>query len=936
MQLSVLGPLEAFTADGRPLDLALRERRILELLAAAAPRNVSATEIVEALWPDGPPRTAANQVQGCIGRIRRAVPESEGKVVLTVARGYRLADEVGLDLHRYREAVRLGREALAAQRPEEAHAQFSTAMDLWRDDPFPDAVPGNRASALAARLRSAHLDLCEEHWLLTARTDPAQAVAELQQVVELHPLRESAWAALMRAQVTAGKSSEAVDTYGRARTFLRRTLGVEPSEPLRSLHTAVLRGEEQPAHPPTRPVAAGHLPPAPVGFVGREELQQQVSAALLGPMVRRVVVVHGPAGIGKTALALKVAHEVAPHFPDGVLHVPVHGPGQTLSTEQVVEELLSQLGVPTRSGMAEHEQRRRALAEELSTRRVLVVLDDLIDADQLHRVLPVGPVTVLATTTHPVPPSPGVTCLPVPPLDPEESVQLLHAALGSERTEGHEAAAAAVARACGHSPLALNLVAGRLRTRPSWSLEVLLDRLLTPGQSLPELAEHGFDLGAGVENVVQGLGAAAREAFALLPLAGEDPFPGWVVGALTGRDDWFDQVDALVDAHLLLEEGVDALGQPRYRVPTLTRAVAQGHADALGAEAVRAAAGRLVATWWTLVEQTRRELPPALYDLDLVAPEITPPEPATALDRGTQRALGTARAWLHTERRPAAAAVQLAAEHDLPGLAAGLACSLMTFFDYEWLHEEWRATAGTALAAVEAAGAATGSTPDRPEGDPDLLGMPVDAVTRARLQRGVAQFDLYRQRYEQAEERLLEALDAFEAAGDERGIALTHLNLLTATRETHRRAEAHSHAREAGRCGVLRIRASARSVRAGLMLGDDRPEEALELYDLAVSDATRADDPHRLGLALRGRARTLARLGRMPRAVSEAERSVALFDQIEDSGCLAHALRILGELRAEAGDEAGAREAMERADGLYLTVGRPGARGPYDAAARFR
>ncbi|OFS14460.1 hypothetical protein [Kytococcus sp. HMSC28H12] len=200
----------------------------------------------------------------------------------------------------------------------------------------------------------------------------------------------------------------------------------------------------------------------------------------------------------------------------------------------------------------------------------------------------------------------------------------------------------------------------------------------------------------------------------------------------------------------------------------------------------------------------------------------------------------------------------------------------------------------------------------------------------------MAQFDLYRQRYEQAEERLLEALDAFEAAGDERGIALTHLNLLTATRETHRRAEAHSHAREAGRCGVLRIRASARSVRAGLMLGDDRPEEALELYDLAVSDATRADDPHRLGLALRGRARTLARLGRMPRAVSEAERSVALFDQIEDSGCLAHALRILGELRAEAGDEAGAREAMERADGLYLTVGRPGARGPYDAAARFR
>ncbi|WP_180802206.1 BTAD domain-containing putative transcriptional regulator [Kytococcus schroeteri] len=919
MQLSVLGPLEVVGEDDREVSLALREVRILELLAAAAPHQVPTEEIIAALWPQDPPGTARNQVQGCVGRIRRAAGGAGVPMVDTTSRGYRLSPSVDLDLRRYRELARAGREAAAAGLTEQAITHLAAAMGTWRSRPFPDSLAGTRASGLSAQLRAEHLDLCELRWSLTSRTEPERAVAELERMVTLSPLRESAWGELMCALARSGKTAEALGVFARLRTTLRDALGTVPSETLQTLHTRILRGEDAGSLWAEPAGTCSNLPPTAELFVGRAALQDAMRAHLVADGERRVVALHGPRGIGRTSLAVRVAGTLADTFRDGVLYVSARGQAEEArSARWVLAELLTQTGAERAELPEDEAALRTALGRRLTGRRVLLVLDDLRDAGQVRRVLPDGPVHAVVTSLRPLPELDDALVRRVPPLTREESLDLLRGLLGAERVDGQERLALAVARACRHNPLALRVATQHMRSHTGWGLEVLLDRVTTVGQPLPELSVRGVDPAADVAAAAADLPPEAADLLPLLHLLGEESFPGWAVGALAGRCEWFDLLDQLVERDLLHDQGVDGLGQPRFVVPPLTAAVSRERAEDVDPALLREAAGRLARTWWWAVDSAVVAVPLTLHHPGVALPAVDVPAPETELDAGAQRALRSGREWLHCEHRSAMAAVHCAADHGWPELAARLTTALEPFFDYRWMHDEWEQVVDRSLEALE-------------EGDGPGLEM-----AQARMLITSAQLHAYRGRYEATQQRARQALDLFERAGVADGCALAHLALAVALRETHHPQEALEHVQQAAGASSLHVRAVALSVWGGLLHRAGQHEEALTLYDRSVADATEVGDDHRLAQALRGRSTVLHALGRTPAALAEAERSAGLFDRLGDEGCLAHALRVLARLRGETGNTAGADAAHRRADALYLAVGRPGTRGPFDVAAGYR
>ncbi|WP_404372209.1 BTAD domain-containing putative transcriptional regulator [Kytococcus sedentarius] len=921
MYLAVLGTLVVTDDAGRTHEFARRERRVLELLAARAPRPVPAHEIIEALWPENPPASAANQVQGCCSRIRRALTGPNGSPIVYAAGTYRLSDAVELDLERFRTHVREARAALAQPGAEDrAEQELAAALELWRGDPFPDALPGTHPAGLTPSLKRTHTDACEQYWGLVARTDPDQAIAELERMVALNPMRESTWAALISSLAAAGRRAEALSTFARLRHTLRETLGVHPPQELLALHEQILRGESLRAAPAAtaenRP--EGHLPPPPPTFVGRQPLLARIDQALTRDGVR--VVLHGRSGIGTSALAVHAAHQVGSRFGGGVFYVNAHGGTSMQRTPgTVLEDLLAQAGRPRHDIPTDEESKRRAWATVLRQRRALVVVDGAPDQAFTEAILPAGVGMALVTSSRPLRSLPQVENLAVGPLLPSDSVELLRRSLGPDRLAGQEDRARAVAEACGHDPTALHLVCSKLRSHPGWDLGVVLDQLRSTDLVLPHLAASGLDLRAGIESVLEDLPTVAREAFDLLPLLGESPFPGWTIGALVGTPQWFGVVDSLVEAHLLIEEGTDSLGQPRYTMQTLTRAVARARGERGDPAVLRAACGRLVRTWWALAHRAVQGVPPTLYDpvlLDPAADEKVP-EPATLLDAGTLRSVERPREWLRTERHGLSAAVELAAEHDWPLEAAGLTGALLPFYDYEWLHGDWGRTTGHCLAALDRVPEADRTREHR--------------LARARIIRARAHLQMYQARHEAGESLARQALELFTAEGDDRGADLSRLNLVTATRELKRHEEALQHALEAQRSEVPRIRSAALSVTGGLFNMAGRHAEAVECYDQAVADAVLGEDDHRLALAIRGRGIALSRLGKLTEAVAEVQRSIGLLQEIEDPGCVAQALRSLSSLREQQGDLAAAEAARQEFEAFYASVGRPGTRGPYDA-----
>ena len=573
----MLGPLEVRTDDGGLADVpGARLRGLLIALALRPDRVVPKASLVDWIWGEDPPADAANALQRLVSRLRKALPEAaiEGQ-----PDGYRLrVAPDAVDAARFERLVSAGqaRTEDAAQRAR----LLREALELWRGAAMQDVGLLDSAAFDAAVIRLEELRLTAAEERADAEITlgrGAELVTELSDLVAAHPVRERLVAALMRALVAAGRDSEALLVYQRAREALADALGVDPSPELAALHVALLRGELGRREETRKTNLRAEL----TSFVGKDA---DVGAVRELIAARRLTTLIGPGGSGKTRLATETARTLLGDLPDGAWLVDLAAIG---ADGDMAQSTLTALGLrDALLGETPNAEPTDRLIAAIREREALLILDNcehVIESAAVfaHRVLgECQRLRILATSREPL----GITgeaLWVVEPLAlPEEdagsadiesspAVQLLRDRAGEVRRDlasdtGTLATMARVCRALDGMPLAIELAAARLRTMSIDQLASRLDdrfRLLTGGsrtalprhRTLRAMVDWSWELLTDAERMVLRRlsvfsGGASLEA------------AEWVcAGDAVGQDQVLDLLTALTEKSLLLNDGGNAL-----------------------------------------------------------------------------------------------------------------------------------------------------------------------------------------------------------------------------------------------------------------------------------------------------------------------------------------------------------------------------------------
>jgi len=485
LTVEMLGPLRV-SVDGRAIELpAGRLRALLALLAMAAGSPVPTDRVATAVWGADAHGDLRGNVRTNIKRLRRALG-SAGQLIAARPGGYLLAAEPD-DV----DALRFGRlleEGTGASDPTVERLRLTAALSLWRGTPF----DGIRSEWLE---QSAGLALWERYLTAVERRidlDLASGVpiagtdlAELVELAERHPLREPLWARLLRILQSAGRPAEALERYETIRGRLVEELGADPSSELRQIHADLLVGGATPG----KRTAPRQLPAAVGGFAGRKAAMAALDA-LLGPLDETrslsplIAVIAGTAGVGKTTLAVQFAHRVAERFPDGQLYLDLRGygpSGEPVRPGAAIADLLSALQVPPDRIPDSLEAQAGLYRSLLAGRRVLVLLDNAREADQVAPLLPAAPGCLVVVTSRDhltgFVTAYGAHPLTLDVLPPDEATQVLAYRLGYDRITAEPAAVDEIVRRCAGLPLALAIVAARAAIHPAHPLGALAREL---------------------------------------------------------------------------------------------------------------------------------------------------------------------------------------------------------------------------------------------------------------------------------------------------------------------------------------------------------------------------------------------------------------------------------------------------------------------------
>ncbi|OEJ27971.1 hypothetical protein AR457_29360 [Streptomyces agglomeratus] len=606
-----------------------KQRAVIGVLASRVNEIVGVEEIVDAVWGSAVPQTAANGVHTYVAGLRRVLEPGRGRresggVLTSSGGGYALClnpEEVDAALFEWHHAE--ARRLHAEDRPWEALREFDAALGLWRGDAYAN-VPGPFAEMERTRLAELRLTAVEE-WaadmLLVGRH--AEVVATLSNLVTREPLRERLRWFLMLTLYRCGRRAHALAVYRETRRLFNDELGLEPGLELQSLHAQILAG-----HPdlvsripgmdkgrqaaalvsgtPQAPPRPAQLPYSARGFVGRsEELAEletlTVQAGVRPEMRPTLVVIEGASGVGKSTLALHAARQLYDRFPDGQLYVDLYGASsrhQPLSSLDALAQLLSGLGV-AESRLPDDLAGRSALYRSLlHGKRVLVVLDDAVNAEQVRPLIPGGPACVLVTSRRRqrgLVVRDGAYRISLKPLAPGESVRLLGYLIGKDRLEGQREAAYRLADMCSHLPLALRIAAEGLAGHPRLTLADLVQQHAAENGRLDRLAvedDVAASLRAAFAVSCHALPADAARLFRLLGLYHGDVITAPVSAALmgSGRARAERLLGVLADSHLLEEAGEDT-----YRFHSLLKIYAAECAEQESSAHRTAALARLLA-----------------------------------------------------------------------------------------------------------------------------------------------------------------------------------------------------------------------------------------------------------------------------------------------------------------------------------------------------
>ncbi|BCB76631.1 BTAD domain-containing putative transcriptional regulator [Phytohabitans flavus] len=721
MEFRLLGPVEV-RLDGQPLALGgPRQRTVLAALALRANEVVSVDQLTAAVW-DRLPASPSSNIRTYVRQLRQLLdgPGSRAPRLLTRAPGYQLIVHPGeLDVEVFEELTERGVTALARHDLTAGVAYLDRALRLWRGDPLAGLQPGPALAAEAVRLGERRLSAAEHLAQMRIRLGQyAEAVGELRRLVVSHPLREGLWAQLLLALYRGGRQAEALDAYQQVRRLLVAELGVEPGQELRRLHRAIVSDEledvfqpasDEPAAAPDPPEPAlsphRQLPMDIAEFTGREaelrRLRALASATLDAPAgvdggTGTVCAIVGAAGIGKTRLAVHVAHLL---HADVVLYADLAGftAGRApVPPDAVLERMLRALGVPAERIPGDLDGRVTVYRDRLRDQRVVLLLDNAADTNQVRPLLPGSPgAFVLVTSRRSLAWLDGVHMVRLDMFTTDEATALLARIAGRERIAADPAAARRVVELCGHLPAAVAVAGRRLETRTAWTPADLAARLAPADQRLTELTAGPLDIRAMFHLSYQGLPADQRRMFRLLALHPGPDATASSAAALAGRGP--DYADLLLES-LLDEHLIQQTRQGRYRLHDLLRGYAgeQARADESGAE--REAGTRRALAWYLHTAGRAGRL----LDPDRKHPELDPstaPRHGLVLD-SYEAALG----WFEDEYPNLVAAVHLAAEHGLYDIACQLPGVMLPYFDLAGVWDDWITANLIALDAAERIG----------------------------------------------------------------------------------------------------------------------------------------------------------------------------------------------------------------------------------------
>ncbi|MEC3957617.1 BTAD domain-containing putative transcriptional regulator [Nocardia sp. CDC153] len=543
MRFAVLGEVRAWRGD-TPLDLGPPQRRaVLAALLLREGKAVTAAELVEGIWGEDPVLRAVPALRTHVAKLRRELePERVNRgpstLLISIGDGYALRLPQGhTDIDEVSEQVAAA-ERLRREDPSTARETLESALGRWQGAAL-GGLPGPYAERQRARLEEWRLSILEDRLALDIETGrSAEAVAELGPLIEEHPLRERFRALLMTALYHCGRQAEALEEYARARRALVDGVGVEPGPELSAVHARILRAELPPVLRPARPVATpAQLPPDIADFTGRSRVAEEIAAQLTGggPAVA-VSAVGGMGGVGKTTLALHVAHRVRDRFPDGQLYVNLRGVDpEPVTTGDALGGFLRGLGVPEGDIPSTVDDRAAQLRTLLSDKRILVVLDNARDSAQVSQLLPGTPGTaVLITSRSALTELPAVRRTRLDVLEREEALTLLTRILGAERVATELDAAYAVIDQCACLPLAVRIVGARLAVRPQWTIASLVERLADEGRRLDVLQTGDLTLDAAFRLGYGQLNTEQARAFRTLARADVPDFPVDGAAALLG------------------------------------------------------------------------------------------------------------------------------------------------------------------------------------------------------------------------------------------------------------------------------------------------------------------------------------------------------------------------------------------------------------------
>ncbi|PZG12008.1 SARP family transcriptional regulator [Micromonospora craterilacus] len=916
VEFRLLGDVAA-AVDGDPVNLGhARQQCVLAVLLVEANRVVHVDQLLERVWVDRPPQRAHSALYSYLSRLRRCLGRTEDVRIVRQPGGYLLAvDPMAVDLHRFNDLVSRARRATDDM---DALRHFDEAIGLWRGEAFaPLDTPwfNNLRGALHQGRRAAERDRTD---IALRLGQHSTLLAELSRGVVEHPLDERLAGQLMLTLYRSGRQAEALDHYQQMRHRLADALGVDPSPDLQELHLRILHGDPDfAASAVTRAAAAAvtprtprQLPPPPAMFAGRARELAALSIAVDRQAGANsgvaISTVGGMGGIGKTWLVLRWAHDNLDRFPDGQLYVNLRGfepAAEAMPPLVALRGFLDGLGVPPGSVPMDLDAQVGLYRSMLAGRRMLIVLDNARDAEQVRPLLPGVPGCVVVVTSRQqlsgLVAVEGASPVALDLLTAAEARELLASRLTDGRVAAEPRPVEGIVERCSGLPLALAIVAARAAAHPGFPLAALDRELAELQGSLDGFAGGGdplTDLRSVFSWSYRALGEPGARLFRLLGL---HPGPDISVRAAASLAALPERQARLILGELVRAQLMVERAPGRYTCHDLLRAYAAEMVEAEPPEPRRAALHRIVDHYLRSAGTADRRLSPLR---DPVAP---PPAQAGVQPEETADN-AQALAWFAEEHGVLLRVVELASRHGFDRHVWQLAWAFTTFLSRRSHWDDLIAVQNQALAAAERDG---------------------DRAARAQAHRDVAPAYTETGRFELARGHLESALVLLDELADRVGQAHTLLTLSWASEKEGDQAAALRHDERALRLfrDAGHRAGEARALNAvgwdHVLLGEH--QQAIRYCQRAVALQRRLGDRTGEANSWDTLGYALHHLGHYRRAARCYRRALEISRELGHRYNEAEALQHLGDTHQALGDLPAACDCWLRALEILTEIGHP-------------